>query len=247
VRRRALRSVVAVALALALAAASAGARGPSDQGRLRALELRYHAHLLADRPDLASRIGLTHADDRLEPVTEATLARDATLLDALRDSLTAVERGTPPASERAVLDSLRARIEREAAPLREGRWRGDPLLYVELTHRAVMDAARRPHVSPCERTRRAIARLRAIPEVLRSGEVNLRDAKAFDREAVDAGWAEAMTDLRVAIPAVGTDCHDADRFADLVEADSLALGAVRRFVLFLRGQARPGGPAPGAH
>ncbi len=225
-----------MALALVLAAPSAHAGSPvTPAARLRGAARRYEAHLLAERPDLGSRYGLERADERLEPVTEATLERDAALLASLRAELDTLAGGASlSVREHATLDTLDARIEREAVPLRTRAWRHEPARYRDLAHTAVLAVATRPHVSPCERTRRAIARLRAVPEVLRAAQVNLRDHLAFDPEREAAAWAAAMFELRTALPALAAGCHDPEREADLIEADSTALAAARRFVRFLR-------------
>lgn len=216
-------------MALALAAGPARA---TPAAAVRALAARYAAHLLADRPDLASRYGLAHADDRLEPVTEATLARDAALLGALADSAAAVDRARLRRADAALLDTLCAHVAAEAAPLAADAWRRRPEAYLALAEDAVLAAARQPRVSACERTRRATRRLRAVPEVLRAAEVNLR-AATYDRDDAVARWRAAMVALRTELPAVAATCHDSERYADLVEADSLALEAARRFVRFL--------------
>ncbi len=225
---------VALALAAALASGGAGAAQAPPAARLRALETSWRAHLLAARPDLGSREGLAHCDERLEPITEATLARDAARLAALGDSAAALARLPLAPRDSAALTSLRTRIEREAAPLRDDTWRRDPGAYRALVHDAVMDVARRPHVSPCERARRALRRLRSVPEVLRAAQVNLAAAAAFDPDSETVRWTAAMLDLRVELPRLVGECHDPERYARLVEADTLALDAARRFVAFLR-------------
>jgi hypothetical protein len=53
-------------------------------------------------------------------------------------------------------------------------------------------------------------------------------------------WGEALVDLRTTLPGLFGDCHDPERYADFVEADSLALGAARRFVSLLRARASRG-------
>jgi hypothetical protein len=224
--------VATLVLLGAFAGASAAAGDPAT--RLRALSARYDAHLRSERPDLGSRAGLARCDDRLVPVTESSLARDAALVAEIADSAAALEREALGPGEQRALAALRERLEREAAPLRSGAWRREPSAYLALVHDAVMQAAQRPHISPCERERRALRRLRAVPEVLRSAEVNLGAASAFDPDSEAVRWGGALADLRTTLPRLFPECHDAERFADLVEADSLALGAARRFVARMR-------------
>lgn len=224
--------LLSVALLLAFAGATAAASGPA--GRLHSLETRYDDHQREARPDLGSHAGLSHCDDRLVPVTEASLEHDAILLQAFADSAVALDRAWLPPPERDALARLRVRIESEAAPLRTGAWRRSPAPYLELVHDAVFESARRPHISACERERRTLRRLRAVPEILRSAEVNLGADAAFDPDSETVRWNAALFALRDTIPGLFPECHDPDRFADLIEADSLALGAGRRFVSVLR-------------
>jgi hypothetical protein len=228
------RALVPLLATLLLAAGAGRAGAERAPVALRALAARYQAHLLADRPDLASRAGHADADERLVPVTEASLGHDAALLRALADSLGRIDRAALSRTEAALFDTLRARIAREAAPLEAGAWRRDPLCYLELTDAAVFESAQRPHVSSCERARRAMGRLRAVPEVLRAAEINLRDHPASDRDTALARWDRALLGWRIRLPAVAEQCHDALRLADFIEADSLALRAATRFMRFLR-------------
>ena len=203
--------------------------------------------MLTARPDLAGRDGSARADDRLEPVTEATLERDTAELTAIEAALGAIDAVTLDPSERATLDTLRARAGRESAALRVGLWRTSPDMYLPLAHGAPLEAATRRRVSVCERTRRTAARLRIVPELLRAAEVNLRDATGFDRDAAVARWRAAMMDLRVELPRQFDACHDPERYAAFVEADTLALGAMDRFTRFLGwnpGALHDAGPGP---
>lgn len=202
--------------------------------------------MLKARPDLAGRDGSAQADDRLEPVTEATLERDTAELAAIEAALGAIDTVALDTRERATLDTLRARAGRESAALRAGLWRASPDPYLALAHAAPLEAATRKRVGACERARRTAARLRAVPEVLRAAEVNLRAAPPFDRDAAVASWRAAMMDLRLELPRLFDACHDAERYAAFVEADTLALGAMDRFARFLRtdpGARRDSGPA----
>ena len=231
--RRNARAFAAGALLLGLFACAP----PADAGpaqRLHALAARYDAHLRAARPDLGSLYGLGNCDDRLVPVSEAALAHDAPLLAALGDSAAALARAPLPPREANALAALRERIEREAAPLRSGAWRREPSAYLPLVHGAVLEAARRPHISACERERRALRRLRAVPEVLRAAEVNLAAGATFDPDSESVRWRLALFELRTTLPGLFPECHDATRYADLIEADSLALGAARHFVARLQ-------------
>jgi hypothetical protein len=198
-------------------------------------EEAYRVHLLRDRPDLATRFGIRGGDERLVPVTEATLPEDSTSLETFADQLAALGRGPMKRSDRERLNSLRARVERERAPYVSGAWRRDPSLYLELGPRAVLEAATIPKTGSCRRLGNAVGRLRALPEVLRAARVLLRGGASGD--TATAPWLAAMDSLRV-LPTRLAGCRDPGREAALVEADSLALAACDRFVRFL-GESRP--------
>jgi hypothetical protein len=181
-------------------------------------------------------------DDRLVPITEGSITRDSVALEALDAQVRALAGGGEATGEQRALGELRTRIALELAPLRSGAWRRDPGAYRALAHDAILEVATRKHISPCERERRALKRLREVPEVLRAAEVNLGAQAAFDPDSETVRWTASMMDLRVTLPGLFNDCRDAGRFADLVEADTLALDAARRFVAVLRARS---GPAAG--
>lgn len=226
--RRLLRWL-APALLLAIAAAAVGA---DALGALRDAESEYRRHLLRARPDLATRLGLRGADARLVPVTEATLRSDAAWLERFAARLEALDRAGLEPLARVTLDTLRARVAREREPHASGAWRRDPALYLQLGPHSVLEVAALPNTSPCARSKFAIGRLRALPEVLRAARVTLRDGRAEVAAGQVAAWRAAMDSLR-ALPARLAACREPSREADLVEADSLALAACARFVRFL--------------
>jgi hypothetical protein len=199
---------------------------------LTALEARYQAHLLAARPDLASHYGLG-GDDRLAPITEVTLARDAAWLRSFAADVARLDAQRLSAREHARADSLRARVAREAAPLEDRTWQQEPRAYLALVHAAVLEAGGAPHVSPCERGRRAMMRLRMVPEVLRSALINLRATHAMAPEAA-AAFDSAAADLRIVLFKPLDGCKDPRRQADVIAADTLALRAYASFVADLR-------------
>lgn len=175
------------------------------------------------------------------PVTEATLRADSAWVEAFAARVAAIDRAALGTADAARLDTLRARVGRERAPHASGAWRRDPALYLELGPGAVLAVAAVPGAGACARVKHAAARLRALPEVLRSARVTLAGRALADTSA--APWFAAMDSLR-ALPARLASCRDPEREADLVEADSLALAACARFVRFLREEVPPA-PAGG--
>ncbi len=172
-------------------------------------------------------------ESRLAPVTEATLQSDGPWLQRFADRLAALDRAALPPREAERLDTLRARVERERAPYVSGAWLHDPGLYLQLGPGAVLEAATVRRAGACDRLKYAAGRLEAVPEVLRAARVTMRNGRLAAGPQAEADWRAAMDSLR-ALPARLMECRDPDREADLVEADSLALGACRRFLRFLR-------------
>lgn len=199
---------------------------------LRDAENQYREHLLAARPDLATRFGVRGADDRLVPVSEATLGADSTWLAEFSWRLRSLSGWPLKRGERDRLDTLRARVAREREPYLGGAWRSDPSLYLQLGPQAVIEAAKVPGSGSCARMNHAIGRMRQLPEVLRAARVTLRPGTEDEGNFAIEPWLAAMDSLRT-LPARLAGCRDPIREADLVEADSLALSACDRFVRFL--------------
>ena len=179
------------------------------------------------------------ADDKLVPVSEATLGADSTWLAEFAWQLRSLSSWPMKRRERDRLDTLRARVEREREPYLSGAWRSDPSLYLELGPQAVIEAAKIPGSGTCARMNHAIGRMRLLPEVLRAARVTLRSGADDEGNYSVGPWLAAMDSLRT-LPARLRGCRDPIREADLVEADSLALGACDRFVRFLA-ERQPGG------
>lgn len=221
-----------ILLTLTLACTLSRAAHAAAPPTLTTLEARYHAHLLAARPDLAAHAGLG-GEDRLEPITEATLTRDAAWVRAFMTDLHRLDAAQLGARSRVRADSLRERVARENAALASGLWHREPRAYLALVHAAVLEVGLAPRISACERERRAMLRLRMVPEVLRAALVNLRDTHAL-APADDAAFQAAALDLRTKLLARLEDCKDPRRQADVIEADSLALKAYASFLADLR-------------
>ena len=240
-----LRSRLPVLATLALLACAparaAGARAAETPAQLAA---EYAAHLREQRPDLAGADGVRGAEDRLMPITEATLARDAAWLDGFLARLDPA--AAAPGAPAARLDSLRARARRERAALApDGPWRTDPLAYLDLACAAAAEPFGDARVGACERVRRATARLRVVPEVLRAGAVTLRRAPPPDPARLAAACARAVATLRVDLPDRAAACRDPRRQADFVAADTLAVAAVGSFRDWLVMPAAGGGAGGG--
>lgn len=229
------RRLVVLGLALLLVPAPQPARGAETRalGDLRWLEDAYYEHLMRDRPDLATRCGLKGAETMLVPVNESSLLEDDPALAELETRIARVDRGGLGADGLARLDSLIARVARERAPYLSGAWHTDPLSYLAVGPWAVLDVATLEDHSTCTRARFAERRLRMVPEVLRCARINLAQAQATEGVDDVSPWEAALDSLRV-LPDRLENCRDSQRQADLIEADSLAVAALERFLKYLR-------------
>ncbi|MEO5988885.1 MAG: DUF885 family protein [Candidatus Eisenbacteria bacterium] len=219
-------AIWACLICLGPVSASARASAPTS---IAALDRAYAEHLLVSRPDRGSREGVKGAADRLTPVTETSLERDRAWLGAFRARLDLVDRNRLSNVTKARLDTLRARTTQQWEESRpDGPFRRDALAYRALTDQAVLEVITARRVGDCERVRRATARLRMLPEVLRAAAINLRGAP-YDDARVRRGVEDAVRTLRVEVTAAAAACRDARRIADFVEADSTAIRAFRIF------------------
>jgi hypothetical protein len=228
------RLLLAIAVVAGMAAP---ARPAAADPALRALVREWHERLVRLRPDLASRLGAPRTSDRLWPVGETTLARDAAWIPAFRARVAALAPapGTPAAADR---DALLAWCAAESAAVSPGgRWWRDPGAYVEMIADAVAEPATARRPGACDRARRTARRLAAVPEVLRSAQVVLRTPhRDATRRAADR-LDSLLADWRTPLPGRFVACREAYRQADLIEADTLALQAGAAFLHWLRDDA----------
>jgi hypothetical protein len=221
----------AVLLAVAGAAAAAGA-GPV---RIERLAHEYGEHRLAVRPDLATRAGDRRGDDRLEPVTQASLLAEAEWLEAFARRLESVPpAGLTPAG-RVTRDSLTtwaARARAEIATTR--RWERDPAAYLELADAAIRALLEGRAGSTCARSRAVARRLGRVPDVLRAARINLREPPRDLVAGALPGYERLLGLYRTELPGFGARCREPRTQADLAEADTLAVRAVEDFLSYLR-------------
>ncbi|MBI1796065.1 MAG: DUF885 family protein [Candidatus Eisenbacteria bacterium] len=237
-------ALAALGLALALAPPFAPAACAASAGdRVRALGEAFVMRLIERSPDRATRLGIHDHDDRLIPVTQATLREDRDAARALEQALREIpDAGLPPARalERELLLGRCATTLADLEIMRP--FERDPLAYLPLiagSVRAVFDRVNGP---PCGRTHLAARRLAAVPEALRAARINVSGAPP-ERVAIAIERLPAVLRFyRETVPALAAACHDGRVQADLAEADSAAIRAVEAFIADLR-EARP---APGA-
>lgn len=224
------RSAAGAAALLAVAAAAFAA--PVRPGQL---EREYREHRLAVRPDLATLAGDRRGDDRLEPVTQATLAAEADWLAGFARRLEAAPRGGRTPTEQATLDSLTAWTARARAEIVVARrWERDPAAYLDLAEGAVRVLLQDRGRSACARTRALARRLARVPDVLRAARVNLREPPRTLLAGALPGYERLLGLYRTELPAFAARCREPHTQADLAEADTLAVRAVEDFLGYLR-------------
>jgi hypothetical protein len=225
------RPAAGAAVLLAVAGLAAGA----VPARVERLEREYREHRLAVRPDLATRAGDRRGDDRLEPVTQASLAAEAEWLAGFARRLESVPRAGLAPAARTTHDSLgawTARARAEIAGTR--RWERDPAAYLDLADAAIRALLPGRTGSACARTRAVTGRLARVPDVLRAARVNLREPPRELVAGALPGYERLLDLYRAELPAFGERCREPRTQADLAEADTLAVRAVEDFLDYLR-------------
>jgi uncharacterized protein (DUF885 family) len=222
-------------------------RPGAEDRRLARLENEYLDSRLADRPDLATRLGDHRQDDRLEPVGEHALDAARERLGAFAQRLDSIPRPSLSASWALERDAFAARLAAERTDLEVvRRWERDPTAYLALAGDAIAALLERGPKSPCERTRALARRLARVPEVLRAARVNLRDPPALLVEDARPAYERLLRFYRSAVPQVGTECREERVQADLAQADSSAVRAAEDFLDYLQADLPPHAAGPAA-
>jgi len=221
--------VALAGLALAAFATAASAAGWS------ALEDEYFEKWFEFHPEAATRLGIHRFDDKLEPVTSASVAAEAQWLHDFGGRLAALPIQSLSYDDRIDRAALEARVDRQLLDLEDVRsWERNPNFYVNLVTSPVLALLQRNFASPCIRIRSAARRLRAVPEVLRDAEVNLKHPPRLYTEVAIDQTRGALRFYRETIPALSADCHEPGLQADLAEADTTAVRAAESFLRFLQ-------------
>ncbi len=225
-----LAAGVLLAAALAAPAAAETARARFDR-----LGREFLDHWLSRRPQAATRLGLHDRDDRLLPVTQASIAEETAWFRDFRTRLRALPRAELPFEPSLDYDVLSARVDRELLDLEVIRpYQTNPNLYVDLIASSVQSLLQREFAPPCTRARAAARRLKQVPEVLRAARINLQHPPRISTEVAITQLGGALQFYREAVPALTAGCRDPQIQAELAEADSGAIRAAEAFLAYLK-------------
>jgi uncharacterized protein (DUF885 family) len=227
------RRLAAALFALVLMTAGRAASAASSAS-LNALEDEYFARWFEFHPQEATRLGIHKYDDRLEPVTAASVAAEVAWLHDFGKRVSALPIGKLSYNDRIDRAALAARVDRQLLELEEVRgWERNPNFYVNLVTSPILSLLQRNFASPCSRIRSATRRLHAVPEVLRDAMVNLKHPPRLYTEVAIDQTRGALRFFRETVPALSEDCHEPGLQADLAEADTTAVRATEAYLSYL--------------
>jgi hypothetical protein len=231
-----LRRARGLAAALAVLLAAFPGDGAAREPDLAAQVNEFIAWRLARARSAARRPEARAKDPLARTVSPATLDQERAWLRAFRARLDAGATpmaGTPDAAadERAMLNSAVRYDSLELEVLKP--FVRDPAAYLDLIAESVRTALDRTAVSPCQRVQLAILRLDEAPEVLRTARVNLVNPPRLLTERAMVRARALLSFYRSDLPGKVPECRAPHLQAALAEADTLAVRAVRDYIVYL--------------
>jgi hypothetical protein len=217
-----------VGLTVLASPTAAGARSLAEVA-----EAHYAAEW-ADSPVAATRLGVHRGDARLDDVSLAAVAAQASRLHAEQDELAALDAAALSPAERDDRDILAAAIARELIDDETIQpFRRDPDSYVSLAVNAVYDLIDRDFAPLPDRMRAAIARERALPALFALAEAQLADVPPpfldIAREDLDGSFDFVGKDA----PSAFATVDDRGLQDELAAATRAALTAMDDYKAFL--------------
>jgi uncharacterized protein (DUF885 family) len=231
--------VLGVGFVLGLALASP-CHGASAAAQLDRLTDEYFERTFEFHPQEATQLGNHNFDHKLLPITQASVASNAAWLRDLETRLRAIPLPELKFDQRLDHATLLSRIERDRLDLEVVKpQENNPTIYVRLITSSIQSLLQRNFAPVCSRSRAAADRLRAVPEVLRAAEINLRRPARVATEVAIDQVRGALRFYRETVPALTADCRDPGAAANLAEADTAAVRATQEFLRFLEEDLRP--------
>jgi uncharacterized protein (DUF885 family) len=238
-RRPVARAAVALVV-LGVLSLAAIANAESQDDRFARLSGEFLDHWLASRPQAATRLGLHTHDDRLVPVTQASLIEEAAWLREFRTRLNGVPRAGLTFEHQLDRDVLASRIESQLLDLEVIRpFENNPNSYLDLVAGSIQSLLQRNFAPLCARLKLTTRRLEQVPEVLRAASLNIKNPPRIATETAISQFEGVLRLYREQIPAIASHCKDPRAQADLAEADSLAVKAIEKFLTYLRNDVMP--------
>jgi uncharacterized protein (DUF885 family) len=235
----------ALSIAALLTGAGAGpapraAHAASADAALEQLANQFLNGWLARHPQNATRLGLHQYDRQLIPVTQSSLADETAWLHKLRGQLDSIPRSAFSFNRMLDRDVLSARIDRELLDLEVIRpYEHNPNAYLDLVAGSIQSLLQRRFASPTDRAMSVLHRLRQVPEVLRSAQVNLNHPPRLDTEVAIGQFEGVLRLYREQVPVLAEETHAPTLEGDIAVADTAAVQAVRGFVEWLRSDLLP--------
>jgi uncharacterized protein (DUF885 family) len=237
-RGRAAMLLITFLAAMSLTAASpapapAGA-GAEYESKLVDLEHRYIYWGFSESPTGATDAGVRGYDTLLADYSAATQAAEMTKLRAFRDELSALQPGAN-ASAHEFDDYLLVRSDIEGDWWSRTVLRGlqrNPTVYEGECANGIFSLIKRPFASADVRVRDAIARLRACPSVLATGETNLTDTVREFAQIASEDVRDGDSLYTTSLDELARDASPATR-AELRSAQRIALDALHGYRAWL--------------
>ena len=194
----------------------------------------------ADSPVLASQLGLSDHDDRLDDLSEAAFAARRRRNAAWLERFAPLEEEALAPDERIDRDLVVSVLRGRAVMADWEMWRRQPDVYLTPGLAGVFTLFLHRLRPEAELARSAAARLRAVPRLVEDGIRNLRPELA-PRAYVERALGQARAGARYARELVAAEVADVTLRAELAAAGAVAAAAFDRFTAFLealRGPAR---------
>lgn len=221
--------VCSLILAPSIGAAPAPPR-PNADAALGALAQAYFAHAWRDNPVQATNTGVHTYDAKLGSYSAAAYrARIADAKSYLR-ALRAIDRRTlsaEPGYDYAIFESrLRATL---LSLETEQNWRHHPSTYTGAAANAVFTLIKREFAPLDVRMRDAIARERAIPELLRAGAANITTVDATTAQIESADIKGSIVFFSTIVPQAFQNVGDVGLQGQLQAANGAVIAAIGNF------------------
>ena len=203
----------------------------TDSPQLAAIETRYVADWFAADPTSATTAGFHAYDDRLPDVSEAGYGRRIASRKAFLDELSRFDSASLSADDRADVAIMRAALEAElVADEEQELWRHNPGRYTSAASSAVYAIFSRDFAPLPDRMRSAIARERAIPDLLAAGRANTTTVDPVTAQLALSNMQGAVSFFRTTVPAAFAGVADAPLQAAFKRANDAAVAALEAFV-----------------